>query len=395
MLRLFLSVCCPVFLFASLHTSNSLAHEGHGHDDSATHSHHKYDLTADQNTFSVDGKTYRWEHRPNLGNQSDAMIAAAKDGLHNNADRDLTTGEIVTVVAKHGLVTLDPKLTKWSLVEDQDLAFSEGMNSHGTDCFLRDEVSYWAFASVNTGEVVIAKRGSIVAKLKQPKGDEFDNPTVNQYFTNGGKFTPCDVVYLPVAERLVVVIGYAPGDYALSAEFRDGQWQWGGPAWGGSVNQGGMLSTGHGVEVATEGGQEIVEIASRSHGRVFAFTASGAQVRMPGADKDYFIQLPKGSTPCNISHLISETFLPLLNALPSTNNAAPVLMIQNGKPSGSLVPATYETLSYMLHMHGFCPVKLDGKLYGIALSWPNGGENSRGKRNDGQIAIFEAVAVEP
>ena len=337
-----------------------MAHEGHEHGDSdaSKESTAKFDPTAPTNKFQVNGKTYRWEHRPELGKQSEAMINAAKGGLHNNADRDLLTGEVVTAVAKHGLVKLDSELKEWTLVEDQDPVFAAGMNAHGTDCFVLDGESYWAFASTNTQEVFVTKRGEVLAKLTQPKGDEFDNPTVNQYFKSGGRFTPCDVVFLPDAKRLVVVIGYAPGDFALSAELVDGEWKWG---------------------------------ASRSHGRIFSFTPGGAQLRTPGAEKEYYIQLPKGSNPCNISSIGDSMFLPLLNALPTTNESAPVLVMENGKPAGALVPATYESLQLMQHMHGFCPVEIDGKLYGVVLSWRRASENSNGKPNDGQIAIFEAV----
>ncbi|EGF29101.1 hypothetical protein [Rhodopirellula baltica] len=384
---------CTVFAFLSGIPLAGMAHEGHEHGDSdaSKESSAEFDPTAPTNKFQVNGKTYRWEHRPELGKQSKAMIDAAKGGLHNNADRDLLTGEIVTAVAKHGLVTLDPELKEWTLVEGQDPAFAAGMNAHGTDCFVLDGESYWAFASTNTQEVFVTKRGEVLAKLTQPKGDEFDNPTVNEYFKSGGRFTPCDVVFLPDAKRLVVVIGYAPGDFALSAELVDGQWKWNGPAWGGREGSGGMLNTGHGVQVATENGKEIVEIASRSHGRIFAFTPGGAQLRTPGAGKEYYIQLPKGSNPCNISSFGDSMFLPLLNALPTTNGSAPVLVMDNGKPSGALVPATYETLQLMQHMHGFCPVEIDGKLYGVVLSWRRASENSNGQPNDGQIAVFEAV----
>ncbi|WP_417749700.1 hypothetical protein [Rosistilla oblonga] len=386
-----IACCCVVALLFCL-SREAVAHEGHDHGTSKkAGSAAAAAADSTQNTFEANGKSYVWKHRPDLGKQSEAMIAAAKGGLHNNADRDSSTGEIVTVVAKHGLVTLDPEMKEWTLVEGQDPLFAAGMNAHGTDCFMIDDQSYWAFSSTNTGSVVVSQRGKVIAQLTQPKGDEFDNPTVNAYFAAGGRFTPCDVVYLPVAKRLVVVIGYAPGDFALSAEIRDGKWQWGGPAWGGKEQVGGVFSTAHGVQVATEAGQEIVEVASRSHGRVFAFTSSGAQIKMPGADAKYYLDLPKGSTPCNISHIGSSMFLPLLNPLASTKGLAPLLVMDGGKPSGMLVPATYETLGYMHHMHGFCPVERDGTLYGVVLSWPNGRENAAGKRNDGQIAIFEAV----
>jgi hypothetical protein len=111
---------------------------------------------------------------------------------------------------------------------------------------------------------------------------------------------------------------------------------------------------------------------------------------MPGSNSGYYIQLPPGSNPCNISHRGQSVFLSLLNPLPQTKTAA-VMVVQDGKPAGFLTPGTHQSLSFMRHMHGFCPVEQNGKLFGIVLSWPNGGENQRGIRNDGQIAIFEAV----
>ncbi|QEG00386.1 hypothetical protein Mal15_44560 [Stieleria maiorica] len=372
------------------------AHEGHDH---GSHDHSASQLTAKvdpadaamSSKFQIGEITYRWEHRDDLGKQSDEMIAAAKGGLHNNADQDLKSDEIVTVVSGFGLVALDAELKAWKRVENQDPKFAAGMNAHGADCFLFNDESLWAFSSTNTSEVVISKRGEVLAVLTSPKGGEFDDERINQYYADGGKFAPCDVVFAPEAQSLIVVTGYAPGDYALTAKPVDGTWKWTGAAWGGKTNQGGPFATAHGVEVSRVNGAEVVEVASRAHGRVYGFNTYGEMIRMPGASKENFIQLPPRSNPCNLSLLGDQMYLPLLNPLADSNGVAPVLIVSEGKPVGRLVPAEYEGLQYMHHMHGFCAVERDGKLFGIALSWPNGGENQKGKRNDGQIAIFEAV----
>lgn len=372
------------------------SHEGHDHSHSlvkvTTQSKSDSEM-AKSSVFQVGEKTYRWEHREAMGKQPEAMIAAAKGRLHNNADQDLITKEIVTVVNGYGLVSLDAEMSQWKLLEDQDPLFAGGMNAHGTDCFVSGGESFWAFASTNTRQVVISNRGQIVGKLGTPTGTEFDNDSINKYYADGGSFVPCDVVYAPKAESLIVVTGYAPGDYALTAKMIDGAWTWSGAAWGGKENRGGMFSTAHGVEVTTINDEEVIEVASRAHGRVFGFDASGQLLALPGAKKGDYIQLPAKSNPCNLSHVGDEMFLPLLNPLADSNGVAPVLVISDGEPVGRLVPAEYEGLEFMHHMHGFCPVQRDGKLFGIVLSWPNGGENKRGKRNDGQIAIFEAVEV--
>ncbi|MFG0289731.1 MAG: hypothetical protein ACF8CQ_16240 [Rhodopirellula sp. JB044] len=380
-------------LIAGSFASDSNAHEGHDHSATQLTATAEAEATT-SSTFQIGEKTYRWEHRADLGQQSDKMMAAAKGGLHNNADQDLKTNEIVTVVSRFGLVALDAEMKEWTLVEDQDPKFASGMNSHGADCFVVDDESYWAFASTNTGEVVISKRGEIVGVLKSPKGGEFDDDTINKYYSDGGRFAPCDVVYAPEAQSLIVVTGYAPGDYALTAKNVDGTWQWTGAAWGGKTSQGGPFATAHGVEVGTIDGDEVVEVASRSHGRIYGFTADGEMIQMPGGTEEKFIQLPPRSNPCNLSLHGDEMYLPLLNPLADSNGVAPVLIVADGKPVGRLVPAEYDGLQYMHHMHGFCAVERDGKLFGIALSWPNGGENKNGKRNDGQIAIFEAVSAE-
>lgn len=370
------------------------AHEGHDHSASQLTATTNAAEAATSSTFQVGDKTYRWEHREDLGKMSDKMIAAAKGGLHNNADQDQKTNEMVTVVSRYGLVALDPEMKEWKLVDDQDPKFASGMNSHGADCFPFNGESLWAFSSTNTGEVVISKRGEILATLTSPKGGEFDDEKINEYYRKGGKFAPCDVAFAPEAQSLIVVTGYAPGDYALTAKNVDGTWKWSGAAWGGKTNQGGPFSTAHGVEVTKIDGIEVVEVASRAHGRIYGFTASGEMIQMPGASDEKFIQLPARSNPCNLSLHGNEMFLPLLNPLADSNGVAPVLIVSDGKPVGRLVPAEYEGLNYMHHMHGFCAVERDGKLFGIALSWPNGGENNNGKRNDGRIAIFEAVAAE-
>ncbi|TWT72903.1 NHL repeat-containing protein [Allorhodopirellula solitaria] len=377
------------------------AHEGHSH-----HVQGEKTVAGDQrtfttvlletlpdNSFSMNEKTYTWKHRDDLGGQSEAMSKAAIGGLHNNADEDPETQEVVTVVANHGLVTLQADLKEWTLLENQDPYFAKGMNAHGTDCFQFDDEVLWAFSSTNTREVVIAKRGEILARLPKPTGDEFENEVVNQYYRDGGAFSPCDVVWLPKAESLVVVTGYTPGDYALTAKFIDGQWKWSGPAWGGKVGKGGPFQTAHGVEVATIDGKETVIVASRGHGRIYGFDANGDAVSLPGANEQKFIALPEGSNPCNVSLTNDSAFLPLLNSLSTTNGVAPVLVMVDGSVVGNLIPASYDGLEYMHHMHGVCTVTRDGELFAIALSWPNGGENRNGKRNDGQTAVFQAVEV--
>ncbi|MCC9655026.1 hypothetical protein [Rhodopirellula halodulae] len=387
----------PAFLAGLLCSgiaNTGVAHEGHEHSSETLVAKSSATDPNLPSTFQIGDVTYAWKHRADLGQQSDALAAAAKGGLHNNADQDPVTKEVVTVVSRHGLVALDAELKSWSLVENQDPKFAEGMNSHGADCFLFNDESYWAFASTNTGEVVLSKRGEVVAVLTSPKGGEFENETINRYYADGGKFAPCDVVFAPEAESLIVVTGYAPGDYALTAKFVDGNWKWTGAAWGGKTSQGGPFATAHGVEVTTIDGDEVIEVASRAHGRVYGFDAKGEMQKLPGTSEEKFIQLPPRSNPCNLALFGNEMYLPLLNPLADSNGVAPVLIVADGKPVGRLVPADYDGLQYMHHMHGFCAVERDGKLFGIALSWPNGGENQKGKRNDGQIAIFEAVAAE-
>lgn len=395
-----LSFCFALVSFGFVGLTAS-AHDDHSHnrhdggpgdDDMQTFTALLLESSPD-NSFSINEKTYTWKHRSDLGVQSEAMTKAAIVGLHNSADEDPKTHEVVTVVANHGLVTLSEDLKEWTLLEDQDPYFTKRVNAHGADCFEFNDKVLWAFASTNTGEVVISDRGEILGKLSTPKGDEFDNEVVNKYFREGGKFTPCDVVWAPEAESLIVVIGYTPGDYALSAKFIDGQWKWTGAAWGGKVAKGGPFNTAHGVEVATIDGKETVIIASRGHGRIYGFDAGGNGVSIPGANEQKFIPMPKGSMPCDVAFTDNTAFLPLLNSLPTTNKVAPVLVMVDGEIVGNLIPASYEGLQYMHHMHGVRTVKRDGKLFAIALSWPNGGENKNGKRNDGQTAVFEAVEV--
>jgi hypothetical protein len=395
------SYCFPIAVLFVI-SSIASAHDGrsHNHSDSASSDDARPTFTAvllestEDNSFTVNEKTYTWKHRSDLGIQDEAMTKAAIRGLHNNVDEDPETGEVVTVVSRHGLVVLQKDLKEWKLLENQDPYFAKWMNAHGTDCFKFGDEVLWAFASTITKEVVVSKRGEILAKLSTPKGDEFDNQVVNQYYRDGGKFTPCDVVWLPEAESLVVVTGYTPGDYVLTAKFVDDNWQWTGAAWGGKTNIGGPFQTAHGVEVQNIDGKETVIIASREHGRIYGFDEAGNGVSIPGANDEKFILLPKGSTPCNISFTSDAAFLPLLNALPSTNQVAPVLVMVDGDAVGNLIPASYDGLEYMHHVHGFRTVNRDGKLFGITLSWPNGWENKNGKRNDGQTAVFEAVEVD-
>ncbi|TWT76445.1 hypothetical protein CA13_69390 [Planctomycetes bacterium CA13] len=387
-------------LISTTTIATSYAHEGHSHKHRPAMSPSPNNTSrfitistdGDGNGFSTDKQTFHWKHRSDLGTQPDAMIEAARTGLHNNADIDPKTGELITVVKDYGLVALDSELKAWTLIEDQDQHFAAGMNAHGMDCFEFDGQVLYAAASTNTREIVISNRGKIVARLGSPTGKEFDNPTANQYYANGGPFVPCDVVWLPEAKRLVVVTGYSPGDFAVSAERIDGTWQWSGPAFGGKQSEGGPFNTAHGMEVKQVDGLETIEVASRGHGRIYGFTPSGAMIRLKGANNGYYVQLPDRSTPCNLSFVDDKSFVPLLNSLPDTGGVAPVLVLQNNELIGSLIPATYDGLGFMHHMHGLKAFDRNGKLYAVALSWPDGNKD---KRNDGQIAIFEAVPENP
>lgn len=367
-----------------------------GHDGAGDHDHEHGDHAANvtDNGFLRGDAAYRWIHRDDLGKQNDELVEAARRHLHNSADEDVTTGEVVTVVGNYGLITLDKDLGQWSLVPDQDPVFAAGMNSHGADCFVRDGQSFWVFASTNTNTVVVSQRGKVIAKLEKPTGDEFDNDYANSYYAGGGGFTPCDVTYIASTDSLMVVTGYSAGDFAVTAKYSDGQWKWSGVAFGGKTSMGGPFATAHGIDVPKTSGATVVEIASRSHGKLYAFTPEGAQVKLTGSeDGNYVIDLPQGSRPCDVCTVDSLRFVPLLDALPGTNNA-PVLVLNGSRTAGQLVPADYEGLQYMRHMHGLRMVQRDGKLFAITLAWPNGGENKAGNRNDGRLAIFEAVPAE-
>ncbi len=380
-----------LFLTAiALTTAPALAHEG-DHGPGADHAHAP--SAANQFTMHIDGETkaFDWIHRDDLGQQDEALIDAARGGLHNSADEDDTTGEVVTVVAKYGLVTLDRDLKAWSKVDGQDEIFAGGMNAHGADCFVRGGQSHWVFASTNTRQIVLASRGKVLAVLEAPEGDEFDHPTANAYYAGGGAFVPCDVVYEPSTDSLLVVTGYSAGDFVVTAQFDGDSLAWGGPAFGGKSNLGGPFATAHGIDLVGPMQPSVLQIASRSHGKLFGFTPGGAEVKLDGSPEgQYHIDLPAGSTPCDVRSVESTRFIPLLNALPEADNAA-VMVLRDGKPAGQLIPADYEGLQYMRHMHGISVVSRGGKLFLVALTWPNAGENKAGKRNDGQIAIFEAV----
>ena len=375
-----------------LMSTQTIAHEGDH--DSADHHHHPAAAAGSQFTAAgQDGQqTFDWVHRGDLGQQPAALIEAARGGLHNSADEDPRTGEVVTVVAGFGLITLDRDLQAWTLVENQDEIFAGGMNAHGAVCFERQGESYWAFASTNTKEVVVSRRGTVVAVLSSPGGGEFDHPGANQYYAGGGAFVPCDVTYEPSTDALKVCTGYSPGDYVVTASFAESGVVWGGAAFGGKTSIGGPFSTAHGIDAPGTYETSVLEIASRSHGKLFGFTPWGAEVKLSGSPEgQYHIDLPDGSTPCDVCTVDGQRFIPLLNALPGSDSAA-VLTLSGGEVSGQLVPADYDGLQYLRHMHGVRVVKRDDKLFLIALTWPNGRENAAGDRNDGQIAIFEAVA---
>ncbi len=235
-----------------------------------------------------------------------------------------------------------------------------------------DGTPYLVFAANDAGKVFTTTlEGKIVNVLDTPTSqDDFDNPTVNDYFLGKGNFAPTDVEEL---EGLYyVTTGYSNLDYVLTARilsFSPFRAVWNDLAFGGRGDGPGQFGTGHGVTVPP--GTKRLEIADRPHARIERFTRHGQYLSS--------LRMPSGSLPCDINYLDRYQIVPCLDG-PDRKIGAPIYILENNKIISTLIPKEALGLENFKHVHNAVLRKVGNKFYIILQAW-----------NPGDFAILEQV----
>jgi len=249
----------------------------------------------------------------------------------------------------------------------------KNVNLHSTRLwYAPDATPYLVFAANDAGKVFTTTLdGKLVNTLEAPTlEDDFDNPTVNDYFLGKGNFAPTGVEEL---EGLYyVTTGYSNLDFVLTARilsFTPLVAKWHDLAFGGKGNGPGQFQTGHAVTVPP--GKIRLDIADRSNSRIERFTRYGHYLST--------LELPSGSLPCDINYLECYAVVPCLDG-PDRSKGAPLYILENDHLISTILPKDELGLENFKHLHNAVLRKIGSKLYVIVQAW-----------NPGDFAILEQV----
>lgn len=235
-----------------------------------------------------------------------------------------------------------------------------------------DGTPYLSFPANDAGVVFTTTLdGKLVHALNAPTADDdFDQPTVNAYFRQGGKFAPTDVKQLE--GLFYITTGYSDLDYVLTAKIFSTKpfvAKWYDLAFGGKGDAPGQFGTGHGITVVP-GGKRLA-VSDRANAKVDRFTRYG-QYRDT-------LQLPKGSFPCDIDYAGGYAIIGCLYG-PDRSKGAPIYIIKDDTVVSTIMPKEELGLETFQHIHNAVLLVIEGKFYIVAQTW-----------NPGDFAILEQV----
>jgi len=166
--------------------------------------------------------------------------------------------------------------------------------------------------------------------------------------------------------RLYVVTGYCPGDFVLTAEERDGTWQWGPLAWGGKGDAPGKFNTAHGI-FAFDG---HIFVANRERHQVLEFTEAGHLIRcLP--------DLPDSARICNVARTDDYFVMNALEPIQHTPAKTAPIFVHTGERLASVVEPGELGIPVLKHLHHTWPhyvTQPDGsrQLYLLIHGWSAG-----------------------
>lgn len=286
-------------------------------------------------------------------------------------DRREGQGSTYFALPGAGIIRIAPDLKSAAMVDSpEDL---KNNNMHNTTIWEgADGNPYLSFPGNDIGKVFTTTLdGELVHTLRAPRDrDDFDEPTVNKYFAEGGKFVPTDTEFLD--GRLYVTTGYSALDYVLTAKSkRKGapDFKWFDLAFGGRGDGPGQFGTGHGITVAPNG--KHVSVSDRPRAEVDHFTRFG---HYRGT-----LNLPEGAFPCDVDYAGGYTLAGCLHGK-DREKGAPIYLLKGDEVISTIMIREDLGLEKFKHIHNAVLRVIDGRLYVIAQAW-----------NPGDFAVLEQV----
>lgn len=236
-----------------------------------------------------------------------------------------------------------------------------------------DGTPYLVFAANDAGKVFTTTlEGQLVSTLNTPTAeDDFDNPTVNNYFVGGGNFAPTDVEELD--GLYYVTTGYSNLDFVLTARIlrlNPFKAVWHPLAFGGRGTGQGQFGTAHGITVPP--GTHWLDISDRPNSKIDRFTRYGQYLST--------LKMPNGSLPCDINFCENYAIVPCLDG-PDRRKGAPIYILEGQKIISAIFPKDDLGLANFKHVHNAVLRKIGDKFYIIAQAW-----------NPGDFVILEQVS---
>ena len=328
---------------------------------------------ADSPTGKISGQNkmkfrvlYQRDHLPEKALK---VLKSAHGGFA--VDRREGKGDISFALPGAGIIVISGDLKQTQLLKTP--ANITKKNQHNTTIWYGpDKTPYLAFPSNNSGQVFITNlAGELLYTLSTPtSNDDFDQPTVNDYFMGKGHFTPTDVEQLN--GLLYVTTGYSSLDFVLTARilnYNPFKAVWHDLAFGGKGDSLGKFGTAHGITVAPGNGR--LDVSDRPNSEVDRFTRYGHYRST--------LALPRGSYPCDIDYVDNYAVVGSLHG-PDRSKGAPIYILEGDKLVSTIMPKEELGLEKFTHIHNAVLRKFSGKFYIIAQAW-----------NPGDFAILEQV----
>ena len=358
------------------------AHPGHDHPHGAAHHHHYYPEGGDydepllltqgeggERTSGQGALKFRvFATSSNLPPAALEVLVKAHGGFA--VDRRAGRGEVYFALPGAGIIRLSPDLSQSTLIETAPEV--RDTNLHNTTIWYDNAGQAFLTFPANDANKVFTTTldGTLVHTLEAPQAFDFDEPTVNSYFAEGGKFVPTDVEKL--RNRLYITTGYSNLDYVLTARvlstepFRA---EWNELVFGGKGEGAGQFGTGHGITVSPD--ERRINVADRPNSQIDRFTRLGHY-------RDT-VELPQGSFPCDIDFEGGYAVVGCLHG-PDRNLGAPIYLLKDDKLVSTVMPKEELGLEKFTHIHNAVMVTVNDTFYLIAQAW-----------NPGDFAILEQV----
>ena len=304
-----------------------------------------------------------------LPEEARKVLAAAHGGF--TVDRRPGRGETYFALAGAGILQIGADMKTVRLLETPE-AIKDVALHNVTIWYGADGTGYLTFPAHKTGDIhTTTLDGALVHTLQAPSlADDFDHPTVNDYFRGMGNFAPTDVEHLN--GMLYVTTGYSSLDFVLTARvlstdpFRV---NWHDLAFGGKGGGPGRFGTGHGITLTPD--KRLLSVSDRPNAKVERFTRYGHYRST--------LRLPAGSFPIDIDYAGKYAVVGCLYG-PDRSKGAPIYILEGDRVISTVMAKEELGLQTFQHIHDAVLRQVDGKLYIIAQTW-----------NPGDVAILEQV----